>query len=69
MTEARAAAFAVHAAAYALKAAAQHAVPGAEERDWQHRRLPKQLRPAVFPERRDGRRRAPAITSREPGSL
>ena len=67
MSEARAAAtthvagHAVHAANYALSAASfasaavvptDSAAASAEERDWQHRRLPKHLRPVVaFPAR------------------
>jgi len=63
MSEARAAAtahvaaHAAHAANYAVKAASfvSAADPTysvtAEERDWQYRRLPKHLRPVVFPAR------------------
>lgn len=45
MSEARVAAFAAHAAAYAVTAAT------ATERDWQSRRLPEHLRPVAFPGR------------------
>ena len=54
--EARAAAFAAHDANYAA-AAAEAAVPtdyaaaAATERELQYRRLPKHLRPVVFPDR------------------
>jgi immunity protein 5 of polymorphic toxin system len=47
-SEARAAAFAAHAADYAVTAATDST---AEERDWQYRRLPEHLRPVAFPAR------------------
>jgi hypothetical protein len=53
MSEAGSAAFAAHAANYAVTAATDAAAPTARERDWQYRRLPKRLRSVAFPTRGD----------------